>query len=457
MDVEDTMTPINGLNGIIPPSHRIPPEIVAKIIRRTLPTKIRYGHPMRGRIKALLVATSICQYWRYAVLDHATLWSVVPIHRKTLGPLYLQRSCNAPLSIVFNAEAQGACSAHQAVVLLLPHVQRVKKVQFFAPSQALNEIFSTLDQYGAHLDEIGLEVMPAPVGEGWTVIFDHLLKHASTLRVLQLDVYEFHFHTHQFQQFPHLARLELSGIHDLCDLSHLLTSFPTLTSIKVGLEAIGSHDDYHRLPDQIIPLPNLRHIHLQAGCYPIKVVIDALKIRTGVHLECEIVGCRHGRGAGQARFLPLPSEFLQNTSCIEELSIHESVYFKCCGSGPSGSFYIGGFFAGKVHRPVEDLSHLRRLAVADVIEQGLLEDIVISAPRLSSLVFNNCVVSKSWAIDRAVEGQPSFDVAVDTDTFVKTISEERHTGTKNLRSVTVHGVLEGERLKKFRSTIINFF
>ena len=397
MNVDGAVAPRNTLEGIVPPSHRIPPEIIAKIVHRTLPTKIPYGPKMEDRVEALRVATSVCRRWRYAVLDHATLWSVVPIYLKFLGPLYLQRSRNVPLSIVFYANGRSACSAHQATVSLLPHMQRVKKAQSFAPSQALNGIFSTLGLYGTSLEDIRLEINPAPTDEGWMAIQDHLFNHTSTLKTLQLHAYGFRFPINQFQQFPHLSRLELSGVHDLHDLFYLLTSFPTLVSIKVRVEAVGSHEDYHRLPDRIVPHPNLRHIHLQAGCYPVGVVLDSLKIQSGVHLECEIVGCRHWRGAEQVQFLPLSSEFLENASHIEELKIHGSVEFQCYGSGPSGSFYIGGFVAGKpkAHRPVEDLSHLRRLTVVDSIEQGLLEDIIVSAPLLTLLIFDNCSVFKS--------------------------------------------------------------
>ena len=456
MDIDDAVAPTNASTEVVPPSYRIPPEIIAKIIRRIIPPKIRHGHIMQERIRALHIATSICQYWRYAVLDHATLWSIVPIHRKALGKLYLERTGNAPLSIVFCADAQGACSAHQATVSLLPHMQRIKNVQFFASSQAINAIFSSLEQYGTPLEGIGLEIKPAPTSEAWMAVYDHLLKYASTLKALQLDAYEHRFTTDQFKQFPHLSRLEISGIHDLCDASQLLTSFPTLASIKFGLEAIAGHEEYHQLPDRIVPHPNLRHIHLQAGCYPIKTVLESLKLQSGVHLECEIVRCRHWRAAEQERFLPLPLKFLENTSNIEELDIHGSIQFKCRGSGPSGSFHIQGFYTGKLHRPVEDLSHLRRLTVVDVIEQGLLEDIVIAAPRLTSLIFNNCFVSKSWAIDRAVEAQPSLDGAVDAGTFVATIGEERRTGVKNLKSVAVNGALEGKGLREFRTLIRNY-
>lgn len=165
--------------------------------------------------------------------------------------------------------------------------------------------------------------------------------------------------------------------------------------------------------------------------------------------------CRHWRRAERSRFLPLPLKFFENTSHIEEMKIHGSTEFECCGSGPSGSFYIGGRYTGKVHRPIEVLSHLRRLTFADAIDQELLEEIVISAPRLTSLVLTNCLVSKS-AVDRAVEGQPSPDDLVDTDIFVANLVEERRTGVKTTQNLTVNGVLQGERLKDFISTIENY-
>ena len=119
---------------------------------------------MQDRIHALLAATSIYRCWRYAVLNYATLWFVVPTHLKTLGQVYLQRSCNASLLIVFDADAWGACSTHQATVSLLPHMQRVKKVRLFASSQVLNEIF-TLGLYCTRVEDVSLEIVPAPTDE----------------------------------------------------------------------------------------------------------------------------------------------------------------------------------------------------------------------------------------------------------------------------------------------------
>jgi hypothetical protein len=168
-----------------------------------------------------------------------------------------------------------------------------------------------------------------------------------------------------------------------------------------------------------------------------------------------MVRCRHLEAVEQVQFLPLPSKFFENTSHIEDLRMDGSLQFACSGSGPSGSFSIKHFFMGEVKQPIEDISYLRRLVVEGVFEQGLLEDIVVSAPRLTSLIFNNCDVYKTWVDGRGVEGLPSLDVTVDTDTFVNITSGERRAGTKNFTSLIVNGVLEGERLKEFRSLVGN--
>ena len=456
MDVDDAVMSADASEAHIPPLHRIPPEIIIKIIRRSLPARIRSGRLMQEHIRALLIATSICRYWRCVALNDVTLWSVVPIYHKTLGPLCLERSCGAPLSVVFYADATGACSSHEATVSLPPHIQRIKELQLSTHTQALNGIFSALELDGGRLEGINLEIKPTPTEEGWTTVYDHLLKHAPTLKALRLDACEFRFSTDHFQQFPHLSRLDISGTHDLRDAYQLLTSFPTLTSIKLGIESIEGHDEYHLLPERIVPHPNLRRIHIQAGCYPMNVVLNSLELQPGVHLECEIVGCRHWRGTEQSRFLPLPLKFFDNTSHIEEMEMHGSVEFKCCGSGPSGSFYIGGFYTGKVHRPIEVLRHLQRLTFGDAIEQGLLEEIVISAPRLTSLTFINCLVSKSWMVDRAAEARPNLDSVVDADTFVARVVEERRAGVKTDKNLTVNGVLRGERLRELISTLENY-
>ena len=117
---------------------------------------------------------------------------------------------------------------------------------------------------------------------------------------------------------------------------------------------------------------------------------------------------------------------------------------------------FGGPYTGKIHRPIEVLSYLQRLTFADAIDQGLLEEIVISAPRLTSLPFINCLVSESWVVDRAVEGQPSPDNPVDTDIFVANLVEERRTGVRTTKNFTVNGVLRGERLKDFISAMENY-
>lgn len=451
MDAGDTIVTMNPLEEIVPPAHRIPPEIIVKIIRGLLPAKIKYPRRIEDRVKSLLTATSICRYWRYAVLDNAALWSVVPAYRKTLGPLFLQRSRNVPLSIVFYADAPRRCSAHQATVSLLPHIQRVRNSQFFAPPQALNEMFFTLERFGTHLDEIGIEIKSPPTGGEWAIICSHLLNHAPTLKVLKLEVYKFPIPVQQLQlQLPQLSHLEISGLHDLCAVSYLLTSLPTLVSIKVRVESHGDHEDYHQPPDPVIPHVNLRNIHLQVGCYPLKVVLDTLKIHAGVHLKCDIVGCRHWRPTEQEPFLPLPLEFFENTSQIEELIINGSLRFKCSGSGPSGSFRIKAHYSGEDRKPLEDFSHLRRLVVVQSIDQELLEGIVVSAPQLTSLIFNRCMVSRSWAADPAIQELPCVRDPVDIAGFVMAMGKERSERAKLFKSIRVDGTMEGDSLGAYK-------
>lgn len=106
-------------------------------------------------------------------------------------------------------------------------------------------------------------------------ILNRLLKHAPTLKVLELEAFGFPFPVQQLHQFPHLSNLELATLHELRAVSYLLPSY------------------YRQLPDRIVPRPNIRHIHLQVGCYPLKVVLDTLKIQAGVQLRCDVVVCRH--------------------------------------------------------------------------------------------------------------------------------------------------------------------
>ena len=82
MDVGDTVVTTNAFEGSVLPAYRVPPEIIVKIVRGFLLEKINYGATVADHIEALLKATSICRHWRYAVLDDAILWSLVPAHLK---------------------------------------------------------------------------------------------------------------------------------------------------------------------------------------------------------------------------------------------------------------------------------------------------------------------------------------------------------------------------------------
>jgi len=426
MDVDDPVVATDSSSRIVTPSHRIPPEIVAKIIHGLLPLKIEYGPSIQKRLEVLLMATSICRYWRHAAIEHATLWSVVPIDRKSLGGLFLQRSRNAPLLITFEVNTRKCCPAHQAMVLLLPHMQRVKKVQFRAPAPVLNDIFSTLNLYGngAQLEEISIKVDQSPGDDKYKAVLDLLLKHASTLKALRLEVFKCRAPAHKLLQFSHLSHLELLSTHDMNDISSILTSLPTLTSIKIHASALATREDDRRPPTRIIPHANLRHIHLQIMCYPPNPVLDTLQVPPGVHLECEILGSLFP-SIQSTRCLPFPSEFFENTLGIEELRIAIPSY---SGSGPNGSFRVNGVM-GAFLPPIEDFSHLRKLVVEGAIERRSLEQLVGSAPRLSSVVFIDCTVVGSQAISPLPERLRSL---VDPDG---------------------NGTLEGGRLEEFRSLL----
>jgi len=450
MDVDDAVITTDAPNRIVTSSHSIPPEIIAKVIHELLPTNVDYGPLTQKRLEVLLTATSICRYWRYAALDHATLWSVVPIDRKSLGGLFLQRSRDTPLFITFEVNTRRCCPAHQAMVLLLPHMQRVKKVQLRASAPVLDDIFSTLNLYGngAQLEEISVKVDQFPGDEKYKAILDLLLKHASTLKLLRLDVFKCRSPVHKLRQFSHLSRLELLSTHDINDVSSLLTSLPALTSIKLHATALGTREDVRRPPNRIIPQANLRHIHIQIMCYPPNPVLDTLNIQTGVHLECEILGSLFP-SIQSTRCLPLPSEYFENTSGIEELRIAIPLY---SGSGPNGSFRINGIM-GAFIPPIEDFSHLRKLVVEGTIERRSLEHVVGSAPRLVSVGFTDCTVIGSRATSHPLERLRSL---VDADAFVGIIGEDRCAGADGgdpTSSITVNGILKGECLEEFRSLL----
>ena len=439
MDVGNSVTATDVSNKIVSPSHRVPPEIVAEIIHELLPTDIDWDTQMQKRLNVLFTATSICRYWRYAAVDHATLWSVVPMDHRYLGELFLQRSRNAPLSVTFEAKTRKCYPAHQAIVSLLPHIQRIEKVHFCASGTVLDEVFSNLNRFtrGGQLKEISVHV------EGRELNLDLLLEHASTLKVLRAHIPGYHF-DHKLRRFSHLTHLELLTTHDIRDVVSLLISLPALTSTKVCVDAALMGGDKHRT---LLPI-NLRRIHLRIACGVINRVLDVLKIAAGVHLKCEVLGVHF---SPITRHFALAPEFFENMSHIEELRISLPL---CSGSGPSGSFCVEWNIIGGFQPPIEDFSLLRKLVVAGTIDQWTLESVMRPAPRLVSVVFINCAVTKSRTF-----GRPSKTLAspVDVDVFIKAISKGRSLGTNAgvFDDITVNGSMEGERLEEFKSILEN--
>lgn len=453
MDVDDSVT-TSGLNGIVTLPHRVPPEIVARIIHELLPTKTDYGIQIQKRLDVLLTATSICRYWRYAALDHATLWSVIPIDRRSLGERFLERSRNVSLTVTFEVKTRRCCPAHQAMVSLLPHVQRVEKVHLRAPAAVLNEILSTFNRFmhGAQLKEIGVQAEEFSGDEKCRFTLDLLLKHAPTLKVLRSGALGRRLPDLKLRQLSHLSHLELLASYDIRDVLSLLTSLPALTSTKVRVNAIMRHADDHR----VILQASLRHIRLQiADDYPNRV-LDALKIPTGVRLECEIMAVPlWGFTGGRTRDLTLAPEFFENTSHIEELRISLS---SCSGSGSSGSFCIDWVTMSGFRVPIEDLSLVRKLILDGTVGQRTLEDVVRSTPHLVSVVFIDCEVITYRPVSRVLGTLPkTVPTPVDANAFVKAISEERGAGTNAgvPKNLVVNGTLEGERLEEFRSLLGN--
>jgi hypothetical protein len=452
MDVDNSVTTTGVSNEIIAPSHRIPPEIVVEIIHELLPTttKIDYNPQMGWRLKVLLTATSICRYWRYAAIGHATLWSIVPMSRIGLRGLFLKRSCDMPLLVTFEGKTREFRPAYQAMVLLLPHMQRVEKIHFRASGAVLNEAFSTLNRFarGGQLKEISVRVDGPPGSESYKFNLDLLLEHASSLKVLRVCVPGSQL-DHKFRQLSHLTHLELMTSHSIRDIISLLISLPALTSTKVGVNAGATGADNHRT---LLPA-NLRYIHLRITCVAANRVLDAMKTAAGVHLECEsLVALFCVRFDDQARRFILAPEFFENTSHIEELRISLSL---CSGSGPNGSFCIKGITIAGFQLPIEDFSLLRKLVVDGTVDQQTLEGVVRSAPRLVSVVFINCSVVRSRAADRTPKTLPS---PVDMDVFVNTISKGSGVG-KNAavsKTIVLDGTLEGEHLGEFRSLLENW-
>ena len=455
MDVDEIPKTKDSTNVIVNPSQRIPPEIVVKIIRLLLPTNIGHGSLILERLDALIKVTSISRYWRYAAFDHATLWSIVPIDRRSLGERFLQRSRNAPLLVTYEVNTRRCCPAHYAMVSLLPHIQRVKKVQLRATAPVLNQIFSGLNTYSrkAQLEEIRIQVEGSPNDEQSRVALELLLENASTLKVLHLDVFKCRFPVHRIREFSGLTHLELLSTHHFSDVSPLLTSLPTLASLKVGVSISNKRKDGHR----IVPQASLRHIHLRIDQNP-GFVLDALGVPVGVHLDCEITDDVSTIGANQ--FLPLSSEAFENTSHTQELCISLPLYHpnsrtSYSGSGPAGSFSISGVFELGYQQPIEDFSHLRKLVVDGSIERRSLEEVVMSAPHLVSVTLADCLVTRCPVDFRGVGTTLS---PVNADGFVTAMREERRMGGGGVGSlgyILVNGTLDGDPLKEFRTLIEN--
>lgn len=98
----------------MPPIHRLPPEVIAYIVRWVLE-----GGDVDGR--SIVPLTHVCRYWRDSIVSTPENWALIYDERIKLAKLSLERAKAAPLTIHLNL---GALKRRREFLeLLLPHLQ----------------------------------------------------------------------------------------------------------------------------------------------------------------------------------------------------------------------------------------------------------------------------------------------------------------------------------------------
>ena len=128
-------------NTLVPISV-LPPEILARVFHFLA----LGGGPFGGRRNlGWISVTHVCRHWRQVALDNSSLWANIwttPKNTQWISEM-LARSKNAPLDIVFNADAK---SIREALLMIIPHISRTRKLHLYnlstRQSDGVREIYS---------------------------------------------------------------------------------------------------------------------------------------------------------------------------------------------------------------------------------------------------------------------------------------------------------------------------
>jgi hypothetical protein len=178
-------------NAAIPIS-RLPVEILMDILR-----VVAFGSassdlvfPQSQSEARLLRLTHVCTHWRDLAVGTPSLWTTPPFQYPYLAKLYLQRSLNQPLSIIFPSNSETPSSSRRVgadevlAIALSSHWSNIRDMALMGLKPADIDILQTLTQAAPQLRMLILELDA----------FDHLYffnqkllaQHAPLLRSLHL-------------------------------------------------------------------------------------------------------------------------------------------------------------------------------------------------------------------------------------------------------------------------------
>ncbi|KDQ19439.1 hypothetical protein BOTBODRAFT_170539 [Botryobasidium botryosum FD-172 SS1] len=296
-----------------------------------------YDKYTRG-IQFLLTISSVCRAWRGIALEFPKLWTRLEWLPLLLFSLFLDRSKQAPLDIVFDKEYEPpeGNNFSEYLALISPHVRQWKTFIFRYPS--FDEIMPSLLLPTPHLEALVLDCGPRSrfQGSDSLELFPHpFADHTPSLRKLTLGAIFVPF-THPI--YSNLTKLELKDIE--CEKLDLMRElFQVFSEASPLLETLHLRSLEFTFsstagPSDSADLPRLQTLGLQylEPAWVTTHFLSHLTIPPSATLE--IIGDSELGGDISTILPPYSSTHpnLPNLSSITALIIHAQEYL-CVVSG----------------------------------------------------------------------------------------------------------------------------
>jgi hypothetical protein len=242
----------------------------------------------------LLRLTHVCSYWRDLAIETPSLWTTPPFEYPQLAELYLPRSSNQPLNIIFHPNSLAPPSSRRAMAnnvlttALSSHWNNIRNITLRNLTPADAGILQALTSAALQLQTLIIELDDQAFERIYFFEQQFLANHAPLLRTLSLKRCIVPV---DWLPLASLVRLELEATEnseDGVDLGHILAMLERTPALEhLSLKTVLNPDSSTQnisLPRGRVPLPRLRQLTFyEEEILTTLILLTQLRLPEGLH------------------------------------------------------------------------------------------------------------------------------------------------------------------------------